>query len=99
MRQIPYFHYIRTVNQKILIIDFGSQYTQLIARRIRELEVYSEIVSYLHVPAYDPSIKGVIFAGSPFSVMQISAVDLHMATRLEPSSQRRLGPRPTDHLA
>lgn len=67
------YHYIRLVNKKILIIDFGSQYTQLIARRVRELEVYSEIVSYLHVPEFDESIRGVVFAGSPFSCLEPNA--------------------------
>ena len=52
----------------ILIIDFGSQYTQLIARRIRELNVYCEIHPYNHLPEIHSGIKGVILSGSPFSV-------------------------------
>jgi GMP synthase (glutamine-hydrolysing) len=56
------------MQEKILILDFGSQYTQLIARRIRELSVYCEIYPYNHYPAPDNSIKGVILSGSPFSV-------------------------------
>ncbi|HXC04785.1 MAG TPA: glutamine-hydrolyzing GMP synthase [Bacteroidia bacterium] len=52
----------------ILILDFGSQYTQLIARRVRELHVYCEIHPYNHYPALGPEIKGVILSGSPFSV-------------------------------
>lgn len=52
----------------ILIIDFGSQYTQLIARRVRELNVYCEIHPYNHIPEITPNIKGVILSGSPFSV-------------------------------
>ena len=52
----------------ILIIDFGSQYTQLIARRVRELNVYCEIYPYNHIPEITPNIKGVILSGSPFSV-------------------------------
>lgn len=56
------------MHEKILILDFGSQYTQLIARRIRELNVYSEIVPYNKVPVLDESVKGVILSGSPFSV-------------------------------
>ncbi len=57
------------MNDKILILDFGSQFTQLIARRIRELNVYCEIQPCTKpVPANDPSLKGVIFSGSPFSV-------------------------------
>jgi GMP synthase (glutamine-hydrolysing) len=52
----------------ILIIDFGSQYTQLIARRVRELNVYCEIHPYNHIPEITANIKGVILSGSPFSV-------------------------------
>ncbi len=56
------------MHQKIVILDFGSQYTQLIARRIRELNVYCEIYPYNHYPELDSSVKGVILSGSPFSV-------------------------------
>lgn len=57
------------MNEKILILDFGSQYTQLIARCIRELNVYCEIQPCTKpVPTNDPSLKGVILSGSPFSV-------------------------------
>jgi GMP synthase (glutamine-hydrolysing) len=56
------------MNEKILIIDFGSQYTQLIARRVRELNVYSEIVPFHKIPGTDDKIKGIILSGSPFSV-------------------------------
>lgn len=55
------------MQEKILILDFGSQYTQLIARRVRELNVYCEIHPWNKVPALDDSIKGVILSGSPFS--------------------------------
>lgn len=54
------------MQEKILILDFGSQYTQLIARRVRELNVYCEIYPYNHYPALDSSVKGVILSGSPF---------------------------------
>ncbi len=54
--------------EKILILDFGSQYTQLIARRIRELNVYCEIHPFHHVPEIDSDVKGVILSGSPYSV-------------------------------
>ena len=54
--------------EKILILDFGSQYTQLIARRIRELNVYCEIHPFNKIPQLDSSIKGVILSGSPASV-------------------------------
>ena len=56
------------MQEKILILDFGSQYTQLIARRVRELNVYCEIYPYNNHPALDASVKGVILSGSPFSV-------------------------------
>ncbi len=52
----------------ILILDFGSQYTQLIARRVRELNVYCEIHPYNHLPEDISHFKGVILSGSPFSV-------------------------------
>ena len=56
---------------KILILDFGSQYTQLIARRVRELNVYCEIHPYTNPPTIDEDVKGVILSGSPhFSFRQ-----------------------------
>ncbi len=57
-----------TMHQAILIIDFGSQYTQLIARRVRELNVYCEIHPYNHLPVMDNRFKGVILSGGPASV-------------------------------
>lgn len=60
--------------ETILILDFGSQYTQLIARRVRELNVYCEIHPYTYVSTFSdlktkiPNLKGVILSGSPFSV-------------------------------
>jgi len=56
------------VQEKILILDFGSQYTQLIARRVRELNVYCEIYPFNNYPKPDPSVLGIILSGSPFSV-------------------------------
>jgi len=56
------------MEETILILDFGSQYTQLIARRVRELNVYCEIHPFNKIPEVNPSIKGVILSGSPFSV-------------------------------
>ncbi len=53
---------------KILILDFGSQYTQLIARRVRELNIYCEVHPFNKIPATDHSVKGVILSGSPYSV-------------------------------
>lgn len=61
------------MQEKILILDFGSQYTQLIARRVRELNVYCEIYPFNHFPAIDASVKGVILSGSPFSVRDANA--------------------------
>ncbi|MEL7221290.1 MAG: glutamine-hydrolyzing GMP synthase [Bacteroidota bacterium] len=66
------------MNEKILILDFGSQYTQLIARRIRELNVYSEIVPYNKIPVLDNSIKGIILSGSPFSVKDDNALQVEL---------------------
>ncbi|MDR2057339.1 MAG: glutamine-hydrolyzing GMP synthase [Dysgonamonadaceae bacterium] len=54
--------------EKIIILDFGSQTTQLIARRLRELNMYCEIFPYNKFPEKDPSVIGVILSGSPFSV-------------------------------
>jgi len=56
------------MSQQILILDFGSQYTQLIARRVRELNVYCEIHPFNKVPPLTADIKGVILSGSPCSV-------------------------------
>jgi GMP synthase (glutamine-hydrolysing) len=61
------------MQEKILILDFGSQYTQLIARRVRELNVYCEIHPFNHFPPPDNSVKGVILSGSPFSVRDKNA--------------------------
>lgn len=57
------------MEETILILDFGSQYTQLIPRRVRELNVYCEIHPYNSIPPIHKNIKGVILSGSPFSVM------------------------------
>ncbi|MFN3917721.1 MAG: glutamine-hydrolyzing GMP synthase [Flavobacteriales bacterium] len=54
--------------ETILIIDFGSQYTQLIARRLRELNVYCEIHPFNRIPSIGSEVKGVILSGSPYSV-------------------------------
>ena len=61
------------MEEMILILDFGSQYTQLIARRIRELNVYSEIHPWNKIPPLGDHVKGVILSGSPFSVRQEDA--------------------------
>lgn len=67
------------MTDKILILDFGSQYTQLIARRVRELDVYCEIHPFSHFPLPDSSIKGVILSGSPCSVLEEGAPDLDLS--------------------
>ena len=54
--------------EKVLILDFGSQYTQLIARRVRELNIYSEIHPYNKDVIIDSNVKAIILSGSPFSV-------------------------------
>ncbi len=61
------------MQEMILILDFGSQYTQLIARRIRELNVYCEIHPWNKIPTLDNNIKGVILSGSPFSALDPNA--------------------------
>lgn len=54
--------------QKIIILDFGSQTTQLIGRRVRELDTFCEILPYNKFPKDDPTVIGVILSGSPYSV-------------------------------
>ena len=61
------------MQETILILDFGSQYTQLIARRVRELNVYCEIHPFNNPPKITEDIKGVILSGSPFSSLQDDA--------------------------
>ena len=56
------------MTQKIIILDFGSQTTQLIGRRVRELDTFCEIMPYNKFPKDDPSVIGVILSGSPYSV-------------------------------
>lgn len=61
------------MHESILIIDFGSQFTQLIARRVRELNVYCEIHPYNHLPEMHEGIKGIILSGGPASVREENA--------------------------
>ncbi|MEP7170287.1 MAG: glutamine-hydrolyzing GMP synthase [Bacteroidota bacterium] len=63
----------------IHIIDFGSQFTQLIARRVRELNVYCEIHPYNHLPELTPEVKGIIFSGSPASARDEDAPTIDVA--------------------
>ncbi len=61
------------MEETIIILDFGSQYTQLIARRVRELNVYCEIHPFNKIPEFSKNVKGVILSGSPYSVMDEDA--------------------------
>lgn len=67
------------MNNKIIILDFGSQTTQLIARRVRDLNIYCEIKPYNKFPMGDPDIKGVILSGSPFSVYDEKAFKIDLS--------------------
>lgn len=68
------------MNEKIIIFDFGSQYTQLIARRIRELNVYCEIYPYHHENQISwTNVKGVILSGSPASVLDSFAPSINLS--------------------
>lgn len=68
------------MQEKIIILDFGSQTTQLIGRRVRELNTYCEIVPYNKMPLDDPSVIGVILSGSPFSVYDNKAFKIDFDT-------------------
>ena len=62
------------MNEKIIILDFGSQFTQLIARRLREIGIYCEIKPYNKVNSVDADTKAIILSGSPFSVLDENAL-------------------------
>lgn len=66
------------MTEKILILDFGSQYTQLIARAVREANVYCEILPFSKEIKYDASVKGIILSGSPFSVNEANAPEVNV---------------------
>ncbi len=66
------------MHQKVLILDFGSQYTQLIARRVRELQVYCEIHPYNHIPDIGEDVQGIILSGSPYSVNEDQAPEVDL---------------------
>jgi GMP synthase (glutamine-hydrolysing) len=74
------------MTEKIIILDFGSQYTQLIARNIRELNTYCEIIPYHQAPTIDATVKGIILSGSPCSVNDEGAprVDVKAMNALVP---------------
>ena len=61
---------LRPSSENILILDFGSQYTQLIARRVREVNVFSEIIPWNKFDGLPEGCKGVILSGSPYSVRE-----------------------------
>ena len=67
------------MQQKIIILDFGSQTTQLIGRRVRELDTFCEILPYNKFPKDDPSIIGVILSGSPYSVHDKEAFKVNLS--------------------
>lgn len=74
------------MTEKILILDFGSQYTQLIARTVREASVFCAIIPYNKEIVYEPGLKGIILGGSPFSVNEENApvVDVKAMTEKVP---------------
>ena len=67
------------MTEKILVLDFGSQYTQLIARAVREANVYCEIVPYHKKIEFEPGLKGIILSGSPFSVNDEKAPEVNIS--------------------
>ena len=71
------------MHEKIIILDFGSQYTQLIARRVRELNVYCEIHPFNKIPDLDDNIKGVILSGGPSSVNDEDAPQINLESILD----------------
>ena len=72
----PHQLFLQAMTEKILILDFGSQYTQLIARAVREANVYCEIVPFNKPIEYSPTLKGIILSGSPFSVNDMNAPEV-----------------------
>ena len=67
------------MQQKIIILDFGSQTTQLIGRRVRELDTFCEILPYNKFPVDDPTVIGVILSGSPYSVHDPEAFQVDLS--------------------
>ncbi|MDR1403880.1 MAG: glutamine-hydrolyzing GMP synthase [Tannerellaceae bacterium] len=68
------------MHEKVIILDFGSQTTQLIGRRIRELNMYCEIVPYNKFPLGDEAVRGVILSGSPYSVYDEKAFTVDLSS-------------------
>ncbi len=71
------------MSEKILILDFGSQFTQLIARCVREANVYCEIIPYNKTFVIDDTLKGIILSGSPFSVNDANYPTVDIATFIQ----------------
>jgi GMP synthase (glutamine-hydrolysing) len=71
------------MTEKILILDFGSQFTQLIARAVREANVFCEIIPYHQTFQFEPGLKGIILSGSPFSVNEEKAPSVPVAVFIE----------------
>ncbi|MGZ3848076.1 MAG: glutamine-hydrolyzing GMP synthase, partial [Flavisolibacter sp.] len=71
------------MTEKILILDFGSQYTQLIARAVREANVYCEIIPYSKSIEFDNTLKGIILSGSPFSVNDDKAPEVDISALIK----------------
>ena len=71
------------MSEKILILDFGSQYTQLIARAVREANVYCEIIPFNKPFTIEPGLKGIILGGSPFSVNEENAPVVDVKAMIE----------------
>ena len=78
--------FAKSMTDKILILDFGSQYSQLIARAVREANVYCEIIPFHKNIDFDPTLKGIILSGSPCSVNETDAphVDIKMIAERVP---------------
>ncbi|MFW2477230.1 MAG: glutamine-hydrolyzing GMP synthase [Sediminibacterium sp.] len=74
--------YLRAMTEKILILDFGSQYTQLIARAVREANVYCEIIPFHKAFTFEEGLKGIILSGSPFSVNEENAPNVDIAAMI-----------------
>lgn len=71
------------MHDKVIILDFGSQYTQLIARRVRELNIFCEIYPFNKIPKLSDDVKAVILSGSPFSVLDEKAPQIDIETILQ----------------
>ncbi|MCB0509595.1 MAG: glutamine-hydrolyzing GMP synthase, partial [Bacteroidetes bacterium] len=71
------------MHQKVVILDFGSQYTQLIARRVRELKIFCEIYPFHKIPELGEDVKAVILSGSPFSVLDENAPQIDIPAILK----------------